>query len=839
MKKYILSVFVFVLILSASHAQKKLEGKPELYDSPKDYYDEEYVNQLKEFLTGKTKRSDETPWIVISDRDNNKTFKKPSMDAEVQATLKFKDWFYVVDSNDEWVHIVKARRSGELDVKAIQEDLGWIPKKNLVLWTNSLIDPKSLIHRKVFLLNKISDMDNVLKSNNKEQVEIYKSPVGAETIGNKTIYEFYFVYKRENDRLLIGKDSRLTTNSLESTIVGWVREARASKWNTRIALEPNFTDAGYNERKADKNKRVVGFMDPGGATSLSKTGKIIEDKILWDNDPITRNPVELASDGKRLRGEVVRFPLIDNQPDYYKTGAIAEVTTQSMIDLVKSEIDEVKWATITADVEENNKKREFFNIMFLIEGTRSMYNYKQAIVNALDNIETKFPDNVKIKYGVAVYRDTPEKEVNKLYELMELTQDKSKVVNFLDQVQFDSWKDSDDWTAARYGLLQTLKKASFSPQESNVIIALGNYGDFKDDVVRSVAAEEAKDETLVERDEILNFLDKLDMHMVSIQCVSERNRQGTSFNKLMRTTMLEASQRQHRDYVQLKEYFPGFKVANPSMADLLEGGEDIGVENGPSFGRLVKPPLSNSMKGADVENYIMESVKQIYDQVDAFRDQMSSLTESGNAMDQSTGTWSPAIAREVFRLLNKAKKGKGYSEEDLKKIVNEKYHLYKEIYVAKKVQGAENNALSYVLFMPYEDLVSYIDNLKRLAAAYDSSPDKQRDALMSTFTELLKQFTGNDNMSKKEVEKFSSTELAARMQGIEKEGMEFGSRMKFEIGDIRNEKKMPDDQLAKLIEEILQKTKELTRIKDLGRKYEFCYPTSNNVYFWVPVEYTF
>lgn len=839
MKKTLLILVVILTVISVGQAQKRLEGKPEVYNSPKDYFDDEYINQLNELITSKHKRSSDEPWIVMSDRDNNKAYTKPDEGSEVKSTINFKDWFYVVDSNDEWVKLVKARKEGSLGIKAIQQDIGWVPKKHMLLWTNSLIDPLSLIHRKVFLLNKISDIDNVLRSDNKELVKIFKSPDGGTTIGNKTIYEFYFVYKREKGRLLVGKDSRWSTGTLESTIVGWVRDAKASKWNTRIALEPNFTQKAFDERKANRDLRVVGFSDPGGAIGFSKSGRIIEDKLLWDNDPITRNPSELASDGRRLRGEVVRFPLIDNKPDYFKTGAIAEVTTQSMMDLVKSEIDEVKWATITADVAENNNKREFFNVMFLIEGTRSMFDYKQAIMNAMDNLEVKLPDEVKVKYGVAVYRDSPEKESGKLFELLPLTQDKTAAVNFLDQIEFDNWKDLDDWTAVRYGLLKTLENGGFSPQESNVIIALGNYGDYKNDTGRSVAAEELNDETLVERDDILSYLDQLNMHMVSIQCVSDRSREGTSFNKFMRTMMLEASQRQHSDYVQLKEYFPGFAVANPSMADLLDGGNDIGVENGPSFGRLIKAPYSNSIKGLDVENYIMESTKLIYDDVDKFVDGMSSLTESGNSLDQSTGTWSPAIAREVFRLLNKAKKGGGYSEEDLKKIVNEKYHLYKEIYVAKQAPDAVNSALSYVLFMPYEDLVSYIDNLERLSSAYDSSPDKQRDALMATFTELLKQFTGNDNLSKKEVEKFSSTELAARMQGIAKEGLEFGSRMSFDIGDIRNEKKMPDDKLAKLIEEILDKTKELRRIKDKGRKYEFCYPTSNNVYFWVPVEYTF
>ncbi len=835
--RIILLTLAFFTFLSVSYSQR-IEGKPIAYESPLDYFDDEYVDQLNEFLTSKHKRSSDDPWIVISDRDNNKAYTKPDAKSGEQSTVNFGDWFYVVDSNKEWVKVVKARRDGKFGIKSLKHDVGWIKKDKLLLWNNSLIDPRSLIHRKVFLLNKVKDMANVINSDNKELVKIYTSPNGSKTIGNKTIYEFYFVYKRENGRLLIGKDSRCPSGSISTTLVGWVREAKASKWNTRIALEPNFEDDAFNERKNDKSKRVVGFMDPGSANAYYNSGKIIEDKVLWNNDPVTRNPAELASDGKRLRGEVVRFPMIDNTEKYYRTGAIAEVNTQSMMDLVQSEIDEVKWATITADVEENNKKREFINVMFMIEGTRSMYDYKQAIMNAMANLENNIPDNVKIKYGASVYRDTPEKEVGKLFEIQELTQDRAKVINFVDQLQFDTWKDSDDWTSARYGLLQTLKKAGFSTSESNIIIAIGNYGDYKNNIVRSVEAEETKDETLVERDDILNFLDKLDMHMVSIQCRSYRTRESASYNKLLRTMMLESAQRQHRDYVQLKEYFPGFAVANPSMADLLDGN-DLNVENGPSFGRLIKAPFENKIKGSDVEKYIEESVEKIYQQVDQFRNEMSSLTESGNAMDQSTGTWSPAIAREVYRLLNKAKKGNGYDEEDLKKIVHEKYHLYKEIYVAKKPGKADNNSLSYVLFMPYEDLVSYIDNLKRLASAYDSSPDKQREALMSTFTELLKQFTGNDDLSKKEVEKFSSAELAARMQGVKKEGLEFGNRMDFQIGDIRSEKKMPDDKLAKLIEELLEKTRELERIKDLGKKYEFCYPTSNNVYFWVPVEYTF
>ena len=830
--KHFAFVLIAVLLSVPAIAQNKVIGQPIKFQSPKDFLNEDDMTQ---FIQSKDKESKETPWIVVSDRMGNKTYKKADESSEVQTEINFKDWFYVVDQNDEWIHIVKARLGSNLRINKMGKDYGWIKKERMLLWTSGMLDQNTLIHRKAFLLNKVEDISAVLESENKELVEIYQGPRTANTVGKKNIYEFYFVYKKENGRFLLGKESRFSSARIDNVLVGWIRAQKSSEWNTRIALEPCFDEDAFNERKNNPNLRMIGFSDPGGANSYANTGMVAESKIIWDNDPINRSIDELASDGRRFKGTVVRFPMLQNYPNSFMSGAIGEVTTKSMQDVVSS-MNEVNWGEIVASVKDNTKKMENFNIAFVVEGTRAMGKYKQALMNAMDNLERNFPDFVNIKYSVAVYRDTPEEQVGKLYELLELTSDKAKAVNFLNQVEFDHWHDNEEYTASQYGLLQTLQKAGFSDEESNLVFLVGNNADYRYNRIRKELAESENDKTLVDRNELLSYLDKLDVHLVAIQCYNEATRAAQKFPEMGKAYIVETSQMQFLKYVGITEYFPGAKVNNPYMPDVDEGN-DLSIINGPSLGKLFKPDPNAGIDANVLQEYIIETSKEAYEFVEKFNKELSELTESGKALDQSTGSWSPAIAKEVYRLLNKAKKGQGFSETDLKKLVNEKYHLYKRIYLAKKVKGAEYPALSYVLFMPEEDLSSYINTLKRLAQANDSSEDKQREALFLTFTDLLRQFTGNDNISKKDVERTSLDELSAIMQGIKGEGLVMENRMDAKIGNILSSKKMPSDELRNLISSILSKLNKLESIQRLGKRYEFSYTTSENTYYWIPIDY--
>jgi hypothetical protein len=273
------------------------------------------------------------------------------------------------------------------------------------------------------------------------------------------------------------------------------------------------------------------------------------------------------------------------------------------------------------------------------------------------------------------------------------------------------------------------------------------------------------------------------------------------------------------------------------MSDVDEGN-DLSVIHGPVVGKLLKPDRNSGLEAKAVQDYIIQTCEETFKFMEELNQKMRDITENGKAMDQSTGAWSPAIAKEIYRLLNKANKGAGFSTEDLKLLVNNKYHLYKKIYLAKKVKGAKYPALSYVMFMPEEDFHAYIRTLGRLDRAYDDSEDKKREALFNTFKDLLSQFTGNESISKKDVGGTSLEELSAIMQGVEGEGLVLGGTLKsIKIGDIMSKKKMPLPELDDLIKSILTKLDKLEEIKSLGSRYEFSYSTDDNTYYWIPIDY--
>ena len=248
---------LFLLLpLSPLLAQKdptRVLGKPAAFFKPVELKQEE----INERFNGRKNKdySGEVPWIVFADHDLAQTYDQPE-DGRQMRGLPFKNWFYVAEEDDDMIRIGRGELSGLKVEKGTWDDFGWVKKSQVLLWANSLVDARTGIHKKAFLLNKVNDIEQIKRLEKKEIVKIFNDPFGGSTIGNKTIYEFYFIYKKENDRFLIAKDAVLTSRSAEESLVGWVPASRVAEWNTRIALEPNFTAEAFAERKANPGYRV-------------------------------------------------------------------------------------------------------------------------------------------------------------------------------------------------------------------------------------------------------------------------------------------------------------------------------------------------------------------------------------------------------------------------------------------------------------------------------------------------------------------------------------------------------------------------------------------------------
>jgi len=119
--------------------------------------------------------------------------------------------------------------------------------------------------------------------------------------------------------------SRVSSTSVDESIVGWVRKSRFIEWNTRIALEPNFSKEAFNERKFNQNLSVIAFGKKASVENYANNGSINEEDIYWNIDPILLNSTNLGdTNPRRFKGKVFRFPLLSQSSNYYKSSLNTE-----------------------------------------------------------------------------------------------------------------------------------------------------------------------------------------------------------------------------------------------------------------------------------------------------------------------------------------------------------------------------------------------------------------------------------------------------------------------------------------------------------------------------------
>lgn len=845
MRKIILtlSVLLFFAGFSAIEAQSfkysKVLGKPLDFERP---YDNDAF-----YLTKVNKRV-RAPWVVFCDRSDEDMIVTyaDSRGGQPLQKLKYKDHYYVVEETATWVHLVKGNVNSDLKIApGTGIDYGWIDKRNVLLWNTGLVDSKTEIHRKAFMLNKASETKKIIKLDKKEIVKIYKGPYTGETVGEKTIYEFYFVYKKENNRYLLCKEVAIAPgNMVQNNLIGWVDFTRLEDWNTRIALEPNFTEKAFNERKSKPNYRMVAYGSEVGAKTHTTKGTITQSDVFWDNDPINIPAAQMAqTDPRRFKGAVVRFPMFRSQESFYRSGVIGEVTIKTLEAQLET-MKELSYGNISTSIRNSETARDKYNVLFVVEATRGMIPFKAGIVDGLKKIKAELSSLPNARFGAALYRDTPERSSGRLFEVQQMTNNLREVQDFIETAEFKSPNDNDDYTAMNYGLTQAMLEAGMSGDATNLVFLIGNNGDFSADKLRKVAAQEANDEALLGSISVADQLANLNVHLITVQCKHNNDRPSAKFISAGKTFMLEAAKQQHDRYKGVTNYIRDVTLVNPSVTE-SEGAAPILLKGGPTVGRVVKPQRGNALSNADIAEAVRKGAKDVYDFTEDFWQKIGRIVDDGVSVDDiSAGTLEPAVAQVIFNLLDESSRTEGWTREDIEKLAKNKYKLYTEVFIPTATPGTSNAPVSMVLFMPRRDLEGYVNRLEALSLSLIDTPDKQREALYTTMVDLLKQFTGNDNINPKD---YSVDQLRRVMQGIEQEGLMLnsGEAMSFPIEDIQSRRKMPDSDIRTFIQRILDNTRKLNSILRKGKSYEFAYTSGRdvdgyeNVYFWIPVEYTF
>ena len=854
---------IVILLLSFSCdviSQNKILGKPENYKSPKDYFvvDDDNASVVQELYHNTRSKLKDEPWIVYSDRNNNPVFDS-SKGINKKAEIQFgAEPYYVGDENEDWILLATGTYIGNLKVKDYKE-IGWVEKSKVLLWNSTLIDKSTLIHKKVYLLNRADNLEAVInkKKNLKELiVNFYEDPKAQKVRSEKTIYDRYFVLKKENDMYLLCEDNILSDLYYKKHLLGWVDKRELEEWNTRVCLEPNFLKEAYDERKNNLELRCKAFASPFDVEQFLKKKSV---KALWDNDPVLFAASEMSrTNPMRAPGNTLRFPMFKTQQidgqKMYKSGTVGRVMlindSEGKLTVVADKsIPENDFGQIKREASDHRNRMENVNIFFAIEGTEYTYAAKDQIKKTLASLE-KNKDLEKVKnrkIGVLIYRDASEKD--KIISFLPLTTDFNEVLTFIESTPFENLYDTDAYTSMYYGIEQSIKVAGFDKNSVNMLIVVGSNCDYVQDRDRKKLVETKGDKTYIEdKSPLHQSIADLELHVSGIQISDNGLRSGRYFGAQLQKLILNAAKYSYNKKT-AKSFYDNLVSKNP---DLFSDQPYMEFEYGATKSLLEnsKPNrlrLSIAEKSLTLEESTA-SLNEIVSKAlnyESILNQALADTYDGNELDVKKYTSDGLISAGAFAsgmtdFYNKLNDQLKMDTEFVIESTGEKLVVYTEIYTPEKIQGAQHNLYTYVLFMPESDLYSYIYILEQnLTKSNFGTPDEKREALFTIYMNLLQQY-GQDVLKSRDPESVTGKELKAIMQGIYAEGIEIDFPEDIEIGNIRKTKEVSDETVKKLIDRLVKVKDDLDEIYKDKDRYDFCFQSNNgNRYFWIPMKMAF
>lgn len=812
-------------------------GRPKIFEKPIDYFAS--AGQMAEIYKNEAEKSTENSWAVISDREENPVFDRPN--GRQSGLLGFLEMYYVVAEQGEWIKIATGRANGL--VLSAAKELGWVHKSKMLIWTAGLVNQRTGINEKVFLLNKADDINQIIQLERKDIVKLFKGPSSTSRTDDLFIYSFFFVYKKENNRYLIGREYITNNYNYKNTIVGWVGAERCADWNTRICVEPNFTKIAFEERTQNPNLRLIAYKDRGGAKLHANSGIITQNQIYFDQDPaVKQGAVTAKTNPYRYPGSIVRYPMLSSNEgtsDFFRTGVIGEIKVKESngsIDFISSQ----DWAKMFEKYKLENKKFENYDVLFVIEGTEQMNEFKTAFIKGIEQVVNELATVKNARIGVMVYRDPINASTGRYVELKKMTpvSNAQEVINWLKNIPFSNFGEQDPYTGLYFGLNKAVTEADLTELHTNIIFIVGNNGDFKADGIRKAAAEDKNDPTLLDASTVVDNLLHLNAHVYVLQCKNNDDNPSHYFTKQAHYFMIENSKGQYNTFSELKKYYPDMGMAEPFLPK-MESSDRLELIRSAIPGVLLKPASGNALSAAQIVEFMRSGIQKSASHLEQTNQELVAIIEKGDNLDRNpaAGGFSPGILPFLNEIIQKS----GMSGDAARNLTDYKYQLYAEVFIPKQIKKAQHPTCSYVLFMPENDLKDHIRLLEQfITLVGDGDYYDKRQRLHEAMQEMAERFSGEGNLEPFENRSLRFNNFLGLVHGIKAEGLVLVDPVQdFLLSDIVRETTMSNEQLDSFVGRIIEKKDKLKKIFRQGKMYEFAYTTGEEVYFWIPVEDSF
>lgn len=824
MKMHNILVLIYFIFFCYSSVQsqefKSVLGLPDKFAKAT----EKQGIEMDEYMNGISgPKSKNKVWRVICDREGMETFSDPNGSSKSGKKLKFKDWFYVMEEKGSYIHLGKMNGEPDNNLNipkgSFVESHGWVEKSKMLLWTSGLRSAATGISLKSLILYTAEGAKRVI-GNPDQAVKIYKGPGTywgeSSSIG---LYEYYFVLKKENGFYLLSKDSDLLNFN---NITGWVSASEQADWNTRLALEPNFDQKAFDERKMRVPYQFVAFTDEVAASSHASSGSGSSSKILTKDDPVNAHKQVLGTrNSRRYIGKKLRMPVLRCGSDFYATGVLGSVGQK-----VENECPECEKA-----LEEVIAGKDNYNILFLVEANTSMRQFKSSLIDGIESLKRELTDGFNQKFGIAFYRNASTSKESYL-DITPLTKDIEVLKKKIESTVFtdDSY---DGFTALYNALSKSVSKAGFQANSTNIIYVIGQNPDFRENPNLKLQCIENGCSSWVQTDKLVAQLSNIRAHLVFIQPSRNETDTDNPLSDQAMDIMLEVSKDNYTSYRKINQLVKKDDT-NPNP---VEGGEDDAksyIAGGSTKNVFYYPKSSGTMSSAEFSSNIRTPFKEIKNKLNDVYAILEDLMQNPDLPDVPGDGFEKGALFDLLREVLK-KSGMEPTEDNLNKILDRKVPLYVRAYVPKKIHGASFDLCSQVLFFPEKELADYMNDLRSMVALKDQPEDQLRTGLKNVMLSIYNKYTGNKKIDKGiTIEQFFGVLHGECFILNENKHM-------FAVNSIDNPR-VKIEQLRNFLDD-LQKTYENLELLTKDNSYEFKFITrgrlGQNTYYWIPIEDTF
>ena len=752
-------------------------------------------------------------WVVFSDKQGNETYENSS-GRKIKRKVNFMDAFYVAEDINDRVHIIKdANYRDQEGFSSSAEDYGWIEKENLLLWDHCLISPAGKIYEKGMVLNTIESIKHdKIKKGDEDYVRYYFDPqLTKESNKSSKIYEILYVYKITDKAILLGKNYITDVFHAKEEIFGWVSNKKITIWDHRIAVEPNWEKEAVQERK-QKNISTTFYVDIARAKRVKEGNKVSDKYIVWSNDPYENRNI----------GDWRRFPLLEynKETQIIQAGVMGEL--RSVMDK-RDTISQVGFADIQRKYNELRAKQRNINIVFVVDGTKSMGPYfpaiSKAINSSMDQLTKSYTKN-SLRFGAVVYRDYAEKD--RITQVKKLSDNYKDVARWLTGIKAIDRHDKDQPEAVNYGLKTALRAVGLQQNETNIVILVGD-----------AANHHRSDPSQVNKNEIISLLFRFNCNFLAFQVHNGSEPTFGEFEPQMKDLILSTAMRKFQqnkviaEQANLKLSPPRFiRVAN--NAYILDTTTMIGTVVLAQKGSPLSPQqlqkeidrtVGFSSALTDRKLHILEGIiseGNSFEGAITEGEEQSDNYEDDQAIS-SQSSYSPAIIDFLRKM--------GIPESKLKIILTENYQLYFPAYSPMKIKGLNHPLYKQVLFMTLRELGDLLNKFDALADASTSSGQRQR--LKEVWMEILQSHLGDD-FSREQAENMTFEKINEKVFGLPGTS----ALLHIRLADITDPSVVKDPELYKYIVNIKKKRIELDDIYNNGN-YKYGFHSYDTQYFWI------